>query len=87
MDTRAVVENISKGSRRRDEVEKRDEYLRVGVLEYWIIDPKRREMRVHSRAGDTWQIATISEHAVHRTQLLPDLGVRPGDLIGPAGGT
>ena len=55
-----VVEVISKGSRRRDDVEKRDEYLRIGVLEYWVIDPKKREMRVHSRAGDTWRIATVA---------------------------
>lgn len=80
-----VVEVISKGSRRRDDVEKRDEYLRVGVLEYWVIDPKKREMRVHSRAGDTWRIATVRANAAHRTHLLPGLEVRPADLIGPAG--
>lgn len=81
-----VVEIISKGSRRRDEFEKRDEYLRVGVLEYWIIDPKRGEMRVHSRPGDTWRITTLAADAVHRTHLLPGLEVRPSDLIGPAEG-
>src|SRR4051812_25038269 len=80
-----VVEVISKGSRRRDDVEKRDEYLRVGVLEYWVIDPKKREMRVHSRAGDTWRITTVRANAVHRPHLLPGLEVRPADLIGPAG--
>jgi Uma2 family endonuclease len=80
-----VVEVISRGSRRRDDVEKRDEYLRVGVLEYWVIDPKRREMRVHSRAGDTWEIATVRPNAMHRTHLLPGFEVRPADLIGPAG--
>ncbi len=77
-----VVEVISKGSRRRDEVEKRDEYLRVGVLEYWVIDPKRRAIRVHSRAGDTWRIESVPADAVHRTHLLPGLEVRPADLIG-----
>ncbi len=80
-----VVEIITKGSRRRDLIEKRDEYLRVGVLEYWVIDPKRREMRVHSRAGDTWEIKTVRANAIHRTHLLPGLEVRPADLIGPAG--
>jgi Uma2 family endonuclease len=79
-----VVEILSKGSRRRDLIEKRDEHLRIGVLEYWVIDPNRREMRVHSRAGDTWQIATVSANATHRTHLLPGLEVRPADLIGPA---
>jgi Uma2 family endonuclease len=80
-----VVEVLSKGSRRRDLVEKRDEYLRAGVLEYWVIDPKRREMIVHSRAGDTWTITTIPAGAILRTHLLPGLEVRPADLLGPAG--
>jgi Uma2 family endonuclease len=79
-----VVEVLSSGSRRRDLVEKRDEYLRVGVLEYWVTDPKRREIRVHSRAGDTWEISTVRGNALHRTHLLPGLEIRPADLIGPA---
>lgn len=77
-----VVEIISKGSRRRDDVEKRDEYLRVGVREYWVIDPKKREMRVHARYGDTWRITTVRANVTHRTHLLPGLEVRPADLIG-----
>jgi hypothetical protein len=42
-------------------------------------------MRVHSRAGDTWKIATVRANVIHRTHLLPGLEVRPADLIGPAG--
>jgi hypothetical protein len=80
-----VVEVISKGSSRRDRIEKREEYLRLGVLEYWVIDPKRREMRVHARAGDTWRITDLPPRAIHRPHFLPGLEVRPADLIGPAG--
>ena len=50
-----------------------------------MIDPKRREMIVHSRAGDTWAIATVPADAVHRTHLLPGLEVLPADLLGPTG--
>jgi Uma2 family endonuclease len=79
-----VVEIITRGSRRRDLIEKREEYLRVGSLEYWVIDPRKREIRVHARAGDTWEVSTVAENQVHRTHLLPGLEVRPADLLGPA---
>ena len=35
-----AVEVVSPGSRHRDYVEKREEYLAAGVGEYWIVDPK-----------------------------------------------
>jgi Uma2 family endonuclease len=79
-----VVEVVSKGGKKRDYVEKREEYLRVGADEYWIIDPKRRVMVVHLRAGDTWEELTVAADAVHRPYLLPGLEVRPADLLGPA---
>src|SRR5262249_46412155 len=33
-----VVEIVSPGGERRDFVEKREEYLRAGIREYWILD-------------------------------------------------
>jgi len=79
-----VVEVVGEGGRHRDYVEKREEYLRAGIDEYWIVDPKARLIRVHLRAGDTWVEADIPAGAIHRTRLLPGLEVRPADLIGPA---
>jgi Uma2 family endonuclease len=78
-----VVEIVSAGGEERDYVEKREEYLRAGVLEYWIIDPGTPQMKVHQRAGDTWIEAVVAAEAVHATHLLPGLEVRPGDLLGP----
>jgi Uma2 family endonuclease len=52
-----VVEVISGSTRRRDQVQKRGFYLEVGVAEYWIVDPERREIRV-VRRGEPDVVAT-----------------------------
>ena len=39
-----VVEVVSRGTRRRDTVQKREDYERFGVNEYWIIDPQKQTM-------------------------------------------
>lgn len=39
-----VVEVVSRGSRRMDSETKKDDYERVGVREYWLIDPQREAM-------------------------------------------
>ena len=78
-----VVEVVSGSGEDRDYVEKREEYLRVGVKEYWILDPKRRRMLVLLRMMDVWQEVIVAEDGVHRTELLPGLEVRVGELLGP----
>ena len=78
-----VVEVVSKGGEDRDFVEKREEYLRAGVAEYWILDRSARRMHVLSRAGDVWEEAIVGEDGVHRTHLLPGLEARVGELLGP----
>ena len=79
-----VVEVVSTRSEDRDYVEKREEYLRVGLSEYWILDPTPRTLLVLQRAGDVWQEVHVKEDATYRTHLLPGLEVRPGELLGPA---
>lgn len=79
-----VVEVVSKGGIKRDYIEKKEEYLRLGVKEYWIIDPLKNRMTVLHRAGDTWAEKVLTGRQVHRTELLPGLNVRPDDLLGKA---
>jgi len=78
-----VVEVVSIDGEERDYIEKREEYLRVGVLEYWILDPSLRQLKVHQRAGDTWIEQVVAAESVYATHLLPGLEVRPADLLGP----
>jgi Uma2 family endonuclease len=78
-----VVEVISPRSGDRDYVDKREEYLRAGVLEYWILDPKLRRLMVLQRLGDIWQEMIVPVGETYETHLLPGLVVDPGTLLGP----
>jgi Uma2 family endonuclease len=41
-----VVEVLSPTTRRRDLITKRDFYGKVGVRDYWIVDPESRDVRI-----------------------------------------
>lgn len=59
-----VIEVVSKGSRKRDLVEKAEEYSEAGVGEYWVVDPARREVVVHLLAEDEkgrYQVSKVAE--------------------------
>lgn len=46
-----VVEIVSEGTRKRDEVTKRHLYERYGVREYWIVDPVLEAVKVYRRSA------------------------------------
>jgi len=68
-----VVEIVSPGSVDRDYNQKPEEYLQVGVQEYWIVDEPKRLMTVHRRRGDEWDVSKISPSEEYTTDLLPGL--------------
>ncbi|HWM93522.1 MAG TPA: Uma2 family endonuclease [Thermoanaerobaculia bacterium] len=47
-----VVEVVSPDSRRRDRVEKVVDYEAEGVREYWVIDPRRRQVELRRLGAD-----------------------------------
>ena len=79
-----VVEVVSRRGEQRDYVEKREEYLRFGVLEYWIVDPYRRKLLVLQRAGDVWEERELGDGETYQTELLPGLMMAVGEILGPA---
>ncbi len=81
-----VVEVVSRGGENRDYVEKREEYLRFGILEYWIFDPRRRTMLALKRVGDVWDERELGDEETYRTELLPGLEVAVGEILGPPAG-
>lgn len=68
-----VVEFVSRGRRNwlRDYVEKRDEYLGLGVREYWIFDRFRRTLTVHQKTADGVREQIVPEGETYRTEILP----------------
>ena len=68
-----VVEFVSPGRRswRRDYVEKRDEYLALGVEEYWVIDRFERTLTVFRKTEKDHERQVVSENEVYRPALLP----------------
>lgn len=77
-----VIEVVSAGGERRDYIEKREEYLRIGVREYWILDAAKPEFLVLRRVGDVWNESVIPPGSIYQTPLLPGLEVHPLDLFG-----
>jgi Uma2 family endonuclease len=78
-----VVEFVSPGkrNRRRDYEQKRQEYLAVGVVEYWIIDRFRRTLTVVRNGPEGAQEIVVGEADVYRTPLLPGFELPLGRLL------
>jgi hypothetical protein len=68
-----VIEVVSPGSEERDYVEKREEYLRVGVQLYWVVDADKGEMLTLRRRGGRWDEEVVRPPAVYRPTLFPGL--------------
>ena len=48
-------------ARNRDKVLKFNKYLQAGVREYWIVDPKNREVSVHILKGGQYTTSAYTD--------------------------
>jgi Uma2 family endonuclease len=81
-----AVEFVSKGKRDwlRDYVEKRTEYLAIGIKEYWVIDRFGKTLSV-SRPGDPGPAEQqLGEADTYRTPLLPGFELPLAKLLAMA---
>jgi Uma2 family endonuclease len=78
-----VIEIHSGSSRRVDRGAKRRAYERWGVLEYWMLDPERKEADVCERTaqGLLRQRALLSREDVLTTPLLPGLEIPLAEIF------
>jgi Uma2 family endonuclease len=65
-----VIEVVSAESADRDYKEKAEDYLVLGVREYWIIDAMAGRIRVHTRRAGRWAIKDLTT-GIYTTRLLP----------------
>jgi len=80
-----VVEILSEGTRRMDEVVKRKLYGRFGVREYWVVDPVVETVKVYRLEGDRYERAAelsleAGDHLT--TPLLPGLELGLEEVFG-----
>jgi len=79
-----VVEILSEGSRKRDELTKRRLYEQYGVKEYWIIDPELESVNVYRM--DVAGFIRVAELSVEQestltTPLLPELIISLSEIF------
>jgi Uma2 family endonuclease len=75
-----VIEFVAKRKRdrERDYVKKREEYLKSGVREYWIIDRFRRTLTVFTNASEP---RVFRESETYSTELLPAFTLSLDELL------
>lgn len=74
-----AVEVVSRGPKKRDYQEKREEYLVLGVKEYWIIDVDQEKITILQRSRGKWKETVLGRDDTYETKLLPgfQLSCRP----------
>ena len=71
-----VVEILSPATARRDRIEKKKIYETNGVDEYWIVDPRRREITIfHLAAGKYDSGRRFQSHQTLHSQVLVRLEI------------
>lgn len=79
-----TVEIISPSSRQYDAFEKRINYARFGVREYWLVDPIERRVTVYTLAADQF-IPLRQTDDMLRSHVLPGYWLRLAWVFPPAG--
>ena len=80
-----VIEVVSENSRDRDYTEKRDEYWKLGVKEYWIVDAKLHQVLILKRGRTQWTEKTLHAEDAGETKLLPGLKMLCREVFEAAG--
>lgn len=79
-----AVEVISPSSRQYDAFEKRINYARAGVKEYWLVDPIERSVAIYTLEEDQF-VRAPQRDAVLRSQVLPGYWLHLAWIFPPAG--
>lgn len=72
----AVVEVVSPDSRRRDRVDKVADYEASGVREYWLIDPRLRQVELRRLSEDGRYRLIDPEGGIFTSEAIPGFRLR-----------
>jgi Uma2 family endonuclease len=70
-----VIEVISPGTRRVDRVDKFQEYESGGVLEYWLIDPHRKNAEFYELVNGRFEERTPEDQGTYRSNALSGFSI------------
>lgn len=76
-----VIDIISPYTDRRDEPEKREEFLAVGIKEYWLLDLQSACAIFLTRQGSQWRQQVLKSGDVYETRLLPGFQLIVAELF------
>ena len=79
-----AVEVISPSSRQYDSFEKRINYARAGVQEYWLVDPIERGVAIYTLEQDQF-VRVPQADDLRRSSVLPGYWLRLEWVFPPAG--
>ena len=80
-----VAEVVSKDKPSRDLVQKKREYAKAGIPEYWIVDPQQESVIVYRLQGKRYVRHGVFRRGQRATSaLLPDFSVNVTDLFNAA---
>ena len=75
-----VVEILSPSNRRVDLERKKGVYERLGVPEYWIIDPDRRDVSIYTLVDGRYVSVPIVDD-ITRSRVVPGFAIALADLF------
>jgi Uma2 family endonuclease len=78
-----VAEVISPGTRKTDEVQKLADYARAGIPEYWLLDAKKRTIRVFKLEGKNYRlIETYHSGQIANSESIAGFKVAVDEVFG-----
>jgi Uma2 family endonuclease len=76
-----AIEVLSKYSLRHDKLRKFDAYLRAGVREYWIVDPKEKTVLVNILQDGEYIPTTYTENEIAPVHVLEGCEINLADVF------
>jgi Uma2 family endonuclease len=77
-----AIEILSPGTERNDRGRKLRLFEQHRLREYWLVDPDRPSIEVYRLVGKRLTLTGKAHDAQHiESGLLPELNLRPGDLL------